>query len=113
MKRFGVVTIVLLFAGCQTPPVNQSPTALPGFASATPGYYECDRCGSLDGGDYAAGPTKQLRSDTGKACNHDWYPISRNEFRELAVERFFIDWSVEEPFWSAVEADSPQSEELE
>jgi hypothetical protein len=95
-----VVLHLLALAGCHAPQVNAPPGAA-ALPLDGPGYFVCGQCGSLDGGLYAQGPTKQLRTDAGQTCIHDWYPVSRNEFRELAVERFGIDWSQEAPRWPA------------
>jgi hypothetical protein len=89
---------VVLVAGCQTPRINAPPEAAV-LPPEKPAYFLCDKCGSLDGGSYAEGQTKQLRTAEGDACVHEWFPISRNEFRELGTERFGIDWKLEDPSW--------------
>lgn len=92
------LVLLLLAAGCQAPRVNAPPEAAV-LAPDQPAYFLCDKCGSLDGGSYADGRTKQFRTAEGDACVHEWFPISRNEFRELGTERFGIDWKLEGPQW--------------
>lgn len=96
---------VLLVAGCQIPRTNAPPEAAV-LPPEKPAYFLCDKCGSLDGGSYADGQTKQLRTPEGDACVHEWFPISRNEFRELGTERFGIDWKLEGPSWQGTSFDA-------
>jgi len=88
------------FAGCYLlNETNQRPySKLPPVAQE--GYFVCKHCGSLDGGLSGTGPNKQLSTEAGKKCVHDWQPISREEFRRLGAEQFHVDWSREMPFWS-------------
>jgi hypothetical protein len=95
------LVLVLLAAGCQTPRINAPPEAAV-LAPDKPAYFLCDKCGSLDGGSYVDSQTKQLRTPEGDACIHEWFPISRNEFRELGTERFGIDWKLEGPQWQGL-----------
>ncbi len=71
---------------------------------AQEGYFVCKQCGSLDGGLSGTGPTKQLCTDQGDKCMHDWQPIGREEFMRIGVERFQMDWSKEAFFWSRFES---------
>ena len=65
------------------------------------GYHVCEKCDSLDGGIYGKGPRKSLRTDAGGWCVHDWRPISREEFKREAANRFNVDWSqVTAGFWA-------------
>jgi hypothetical protein len=92
--------VLFLAAGCQTPRANAPPEAAV-LPPEKPAYFLCDKCGSLDGGSYSDGQTKQLRTDEGETCIHEWFPISRNEFRELGTERFGIDWKLEGAQWQS------------
>lgn len=93
-----LIVIATSIAGCYLFDTN-----VPPFGKVPPiqeSYYVCPHCGSLDGGIYGKGPTKQLRTEHGKECIHQWQPILKQEFLNLGVEGFKIDWSKEPPFWT-------------
>jgi hypothetical protein len=107
IKRCCLVAVVLLVSTAlafdwpwQRRQVNRRPFADQWFTPIVQQYHVCDRCGSLDGGNYGKGPTKSFRTEMGNQCVHQWRPITRNEFRALAAERFKVDWSKEIPFWA-------------
>lgn len=94
-----LIVIAISIAGCYL----FDTTNVPPYGKLPPiqeGYSVCPLCGSLDGGIYGKGPTKQLRTEYGKDCVHQWQPISKKDFLNLGVEGFKIDWSKEIPFWS-------------
>jgi hypothetical protein len=82
-----------LFDAANVPPYGKLP-------AIQESYSVCPHCGSLDGGIYGKGPTKQLRTENGKDCVHHWQPITKKEFLDLGVTSFKIEWSKEIPFWS-------------
>jgi hypothetical protein len=83
MKFIAIMGIALiLLNGC----VNQP--AKPEGNLANPlriHYFECSRCGSLDGGCYGKNSVSSWRSETGKKCRHRWQEIGKAEFdRQMA-----------------------------
>jgi hypothetical protein len=71
----------------------------PPHAMIEQAYYYCNRCDSLEGGNYGKGPFKSLPGKGKTECVHDWKTISHQEFKKLATEKHGVDWSKEIPFW--------------
>jgi hypothetical protein len=86
----------LLLAGCASRYNRQPKTRM-----IEAGYFTCFKCGSLSGGIFGKGPTRNYRSDAAARCAHDWRSVAKPEFLRLATERFGIDWSSDIPFFSS------------
>lgn len=107
IKRCVIVAVTLLVVGglvfvwsWQYWRVNRRPFNDKWFSPIVQQYHVCDKCGSLDGGNYGKGPTRSFRSETSYTCLHQWRKISRKDFKGMATEQFQVDWSVENPFWA-------------
>ena len=73
-----------LLAGCASPGVNQPPK----HAAVEEAFFDCPKCGSLSGGVFGKGLTRNFRSRTAECCVHHWERVPEQEFHRSAVERF-------------------------
>ncbi|MCX6928758.1 MAG: hypothetical protein NT154_36930 [Verrucomicrobia bacterium] len=90
-----VLTLVLFVSGCASR-CDQPPKT----KMIEQAFFSCSKCGSLRGGVFGKGPTKRFQAATASHCVHDWQPVSYDEFKALATQRFGVDWSKEIPYWS-------------
>lgn len=90
-----VAVVAIGLCGCASR-YNQPPNTM----MIEEAFFTCSACGSLRGGVFGKGPTKQFQAASASNCVHDWQGISKREFQTLASERFGVDWSKEIPYWS-------------
>lgn len=79
--------LMFLISGCGVLP-NQPPRK--GGSIGNPfgiEYYECAKCGSIDGGYYGKDGVSSWRNKDGTFCYHNWMPISKEEFDKKWKER--------------------------
>ena len=50
-------------------------------------YFECVKCGSLDGGYYGKGSVSSWINNGGTFCYHNWISISKEKFDKKWKER--------------------------
>lgn len=63
-------------------------------------YHFCDKSGSLQGGVYEKGPFKQFPGPYKEECEHEWKEITRGQFKQLAAEKYNVNWNRESArFW--------------
>ncbi len=96
-----VAAVALLCSGC-------GPNQPPSHGKVERAFFCCAKCDSLDGGIYGKGPTQSLRTPEAARCRHEWKPVSRDQFKELAHDNFGVDWAKQDPWWSAEGPVRPQ-----
>ena len=98
----GVFSAVLCAGGIWTLGlgIDRGPYADRKFIPIEQAYYRCSRCGSMIGGNFGLGPSRQFRSASASMCRHGWQKVTREEFRRAAAAEYGIEWSLDIPFWS-------------
>lgn len=63
-------------------------------------YHFCDKCDSLQGGIYEKGPFERFAGPNKDNCEHEWQEITRECFKQLATDKYNVDWDQETAhFW--------------
>jgi len=73
----------------------------PPYAKIEEAYFVCMPSRTLQGGIFGKGPIRKFGPQPGECASAAWQRISREQFKDLAVQWYSIDWEREIPFFSS------------
>ena len=80
-----LLSLCIFISGCSNQPPKHDKTAT--FNLFCIHYYECQKCGSLDGGTYSKESVSSYRTEKGEKCYHEWIEVSKDQFNKKWKEK--------------------------